>query len=164
MLLNVENISVIDSNIHAVELVILSVRYRQRCETVFWVGLKRLPTDVELDKIIGACMLAFEKTNERLILHFEHIDEHALEIPSFDMIKKIVGVLMAKRERLREKLLGSIFEARFLDEKTKVMRDLFLSLYKPVSPLMITDDKAEIEHFAEQLCDSSLRGDVLTTR
>ena len=148
MLLQLENITPFECDTDAVETAILTVRY-DVAMTVFWCGIHRLPTDVELEKIMSSCILALNTS--RLILHFEHVGDTALEVPSLDMIKNVVGTLLQTKDLLRKNLIGSIFEAQVLDDKTKVMRDLFLSIYKPIKPLCLTDSKATIEDFAKEL-------------
>ena len=133
---------------------VLSVRYNGTKMTVFWCGLHRLPTDAELEKIMASCMLAL--STRRLILHFEHIGDTDLEIPTFGMIKIIVGTLVQNKDLLRKSLIGSIFQAQVLDDKTKMMRDLFLSIYKPMRPLCWTDCKSNIENIVEQLSTREL--------
>ena len=148
MLLQLENITTFECVTDAVETAILTVRY-DIAMTVFWCGIHRLPTDVELEKIMSSCILALN--TGRLILHFEHVGDPALEVPSLDMIKNIVGTLLRTKDLLRKNLIGSIFETQVLDDKTKIMRDLFLSIYKPIKPLCLTDSKENIENFAKEL-------------
>jgi hypothetical protein len=117
--------------------------------TVFWCGIHSLPTDVELEKIMSSCILA--ANTGRLILHFEHMGDTALETPSIDVMKNVVGTLIQTKDLIRKNLIGSIFQAQVLDDKTKVMRDIFLSIYKPMKPLCFSDSKANIENFAKEL-------------
>lgn len=149
MLLNIQNIIPVPCETSAFETAVLKVRYQGVQMTVFWVGIHRLPTDEELKNVMSACMLAL--TTDRLVLHFEHVSDTQLEIPTFDMIKNIVSTLMQNKDLFRKNLIGTIFESQVLDDKTKTMRDLFRSIYKPIRPFNLTDCKSDIENFAEQL-------------
>lgn len=149
MLLNLEQINPIPCETDAFETAVLTVRYSGAEMTVFWCGFYRTPTDAELEKMMVSCILAL--STHRLILHIEHVGDKCLEIVTIDMIKNVVGTLLQNKDLLRKSLVGSIFEAQTLTDKTKVMCDLFLSIYKPMRPLCVTDCKSNIEDFVQQL-------------
>ena len=148
MLLQLENITPFECHTDAVETAILAVRY-DVAMTVFWCGIYRLPTEAELEKLMSSCILALN--TGRLILHFEHVGDTELEMPSLDMIKNVVGTLLHSKDVIRKNLIGSIFQAQVLDDKTKMMRDVFLSIYKPIKALCLTDSQENIENFAKEL-------------
>lgn len=149
MLLKLDNIQPITSQVQTVDLAALSICYHNHSTNVFWIGIRLLPSDEEVDLIIASLVTAL--STSRLILHFEHVSHHPLDNPSFEMMKKFVSTLINYKKLLSENLIGTIFQARILDHNTKVMRDLFLSLYKPLKPLLFTDNSQEVECFVNKL-------------
>ena len=154
MLFNIENINVIDSKINSVEMAILSAKYQDIMTQVLWCGISILPTEGELNDIISICLLTLNKSENPIILHFEDVSERKLETPALPMIQHIISVLVTEKQTIKNCIKCSIFQAKKLDNVTKTIRDLFLSLYIPIRPLIVTDDTGAIENFVGTIVSS----------
>ena len=155
MLLNIENINLIDCKINCVEMAILSANYQGIMTQVFWCGISILPTERELNDIISICLFTLKQSQTSMILHLEDVSEHKLETPALPMIQNIISVLVAEKQTVKNCIKCSIFQAKKLDNVTKTFRDLFLSLYSPIRPLVVTDDTSAIETFVDTIMASS---------
>ena len=155
MLINIENINVIDCKLNSVEIAMLTAKYRGIATSVFWCGILMLPTEEEMNKIMSICLIMLKESQTPMILHFEHISDRKLETPALPLIKHIVSVLVNEKQTLKNNIKCSIFQAKKLDNITKTIRDLFLSLYTPMNPLVVTDDIHSIEEFVDTIMVSS---------
>ena len=168
MLLNVDEVRPVALDMQSAELAIVSVRYGKRPLIVLWLGIKQLPSGPELQTILSACFfsLAASPGAARFILHIERVGEEAMDPPTFDTLRGIASALLANREKLRTHVYGSILQITNLDEKSKMLRDLFLSTYTPGRPMRFTDDPAEVEEFVRQIANqvASTDNDTMTAR
>ena len=107
-----------------------------------------------LNDIISICLLTLKKSERPIILHFEDVSERKLETPALPMIQHIISVLLTEKQTIKNCIKCSIFQAKKLDNVTKTIRDLFLSLYTPIRPLIVTDDTGAIENFVGTMVSS----------
>ena len=98
--------------------------------------------------------LTLKKSENPIILHFEDVSERKLETPALPMIQHIISVLVTEKQTIKNCIKCSIFQAKTLDNVTKTIRDLFLSLYIPIRPLIVTDDTGAIENFVGTMVSS----------
>ena len=108
--------------------------------------MSALPDEHEVDALMQALFLALDHGAPALF-HIEHVGDRPLGSPSIEMLKAMAGHLMASTALLKRKLLATVFQSQFMNGPTKVMRDVFLGLYRPIKPLLFSDNVAEIEAF-----------------
>lgn len=118
---------------------------------IIWTGISRLPEHDECSVIMQNVVLAWH-SGARFCLMFEHVGEKELGSPDIDFFKVCIATLLEHRELLKRKLVCSCFRAQKFNVSTVLLRDLFLSLYTPQRPLLVSDDEEEIEEFFEDYC------------
>jgi hypothetical protein len=155
MLPNIENINKIDFKSNCVELAILSANYHGKNVKVLWCGISILPTEKEWNDILAICLHTVKQCKTSMILHFEDVSDQDLDTPTLAMLKKFISILVAEQQTVRNLVECGIFQTKKLDNLTKKMKDLFLSLYKPITPLIVTHDTNAIETFVDTIMESS---------
>ena len=119
-----------------------------RTVPVIWSGLTCLPSMDELTHWLESLvMCGTSELCSNFILYFEHTGATKLQQPDLEMVKTFVGVLVKHRPVLKQKLVCSVYQAKELDIPTMMFRDLLLTMYTPVKPLLITDDLEDINEF-----------------
>ena len=154
MLLKVENIQPIqiaEISDHA-EIAILTAKYDDNFIRVVWLGVKKNPTTAQLAHMVQAVQAACLACDESgVMFHLEDISRSKLEAPTIDLIKEIVGALLCNKSLIKSRLRGTVFQAQHLDGPAKIAVDLFIRLYKPIRPIVFTDEAHEVEEFATTL-------------
>ena len=109
---------------------------------VFFIGMPYVPGIEEVDDIISKILA----TSGRIVVHAKHTKPGVL-MPDWKVIMHILQRLNFYSEKIENRLIGTIIQTRQLDDFTKSVIQIVLTLYKPRKPLCITDNKEDVRMF-----------------
>jgi hypothetical protein len=115
---------------------------------VLWFGMQKLPS---MQVVMNIIVMTLTQTDHKIIIHLEHIGNSDLNFPSLSDLHVLVATLINHKSLMQQKLLGTIFQSKRLDEKTRNMRDIFFSLYTPIRPMIFEDDTSAINQFVKNI-------------
>lgn len=121
--------------------------------SVCYVGISSLPSMEDMETL--RCTLTRMLTEQRMIIHAEHVVSAAIQLPSVEHFKLIASLLAESKLLLSERLVGTVIQTKQLDAVTRLARDAFLLLYRPQRPMSVTESEEE-----SMDCIRSLLGNV----
>lgn len=114
---------------------------------ILWVGLSRSPDLEEMGKLVTVAETWARNTDRYIVLQPEQVSEKGLSLPDIGSLLLIVKTLLDNKMLIRERLVCTCVRTKKMDKLVCMLKDQFLSLYKPIAPFDVVETGEEAEDF-----------------
>ena len=136
------------------ELTFTTARHASSNIVVGHLRLHDLPSMEEITVLSNTLRERLAK--ERVLLHAEHVSDHAIAFPSVEHFRVVASILSENKQLIAQKLHGTVIQTKELTDLLRITRDAFLLLYRPQRPLFIVETAADAQHHLDILSTEDL--------
>ena len=121
----------------------------------FKISVTSSPSVEEAEKIHVIMRTWCENTKERFVFDIEHVKDAPEIKVQMPILVFSATKLFENKKIIQSRCLGTCIKGQVLDDHTKFCRDMFLSLYNPTRPFLLTDSSTEQSKFVDKCTRSS---------
>ena len=121
---------------------------------LFEISVRATPDVEHIDRLATLLQRYLTEGNGqklRVVIKIRHVDSERLAVPNLAQLLCIVRNLVDMRDLIDERLLGTVIQARGLDESVDAAQRMFFDFYKPRKPLRIVTSNAACEDFVQSV-------------
>ena len=139
----------------SVTVKIFDVNYKQTFKMI-WLGIHKKELNQQtIDEVCYVFKAALEYSSTRVCIHLEHLTDGNVDVPSLELMQRIAATLITNTKIIKGKVLATIFQPSVLDTLTKTAFKTLNMMYTHKGPMMISDNVAEIEKFAQSITEDT---------
>lgn len=101
---------------------------------------------VEVCKHMCDCVKKAKCSSPEYLVHLRVLPGKGIP-PDPPCLLKIAGLLLEVRPWMTQNIIATCLQVPFIDETTKMVQNIFLSLYTPAAPFYMVETDEEREHF-----------------
>ena len=118
-----------------------------------WIGVESMPSGDRVDTMVNVVVEQFANLHVKVILHIQHCETDDLHPPDWMQMMSIVAALMRNKEVIEKKLVGTILQAKNIDETVKAAKGMFDSVYQTHCRFDIVTTGTEVATFLEEVLE-----------
>ena len=118
---------------------------------VIYFEVLDLPSPDEIKQISHDIKTIVTSTEINYALYAIHTCNSRIEFPSFEHFQVILEVLKESKVIIASQLLGTVIQVKKLDDASNLAKELFLLIYNPIKPFIITQNAEESIQFLKHL-------------